>query len=143
MTPDQIELVQRSFAKVVPIAEKASALFYARLFEVAPEVRPMFQRDMKDQGRMLMSMLASVVAGLNDLESILPTAESLAIRHRDYGVVPEQYDTVGEVLLWTLEQGLGDAFTSEVREAWEEAYAALAGAMISAAQNTVIPVAAE
>ncbi|MGD1934473.1 MAG: globin family protein [Candidatus Phaeomarinobacter sp.] len=143
MTPEQIELVQRSFAKVVPIAETAAEIFYTRLFEVAPDVQPMFQRDMKDQGRMLMSMLASVVAGLNDLESILPTAESLAIRHRDYGVVPEQYDTVGEVLLWTLERGLGDVFTSDMRDAWSKAYGTLSGAMIDAARNSVIPSAAE
>jgi len=143
VTPQQIELIQRSFAKVAPIADKAAALFYARLFEIAPEVKPMFKSDMKDQGRMLMSVLATVVAGLNSLESILPTVESLAIRHRDYGVVPEQYDTVGAALLWTLEQGVGDYFTPEVRAAWEEAYSTLAGAMISAAENAVIPAAAE
>lgn len=143
MTPQQIELIQRSFAKVAPIADKAAALFYARLFEIAPEVKPMFKSDMKDQGRMLMSVLATVVAGLNSLESILPTVESLAIRHRDYGVVPEQYNTVGAALLWTLEQAVGDDFTPEVRAAWEEAYSTLAGAMISAAENAVIPAAAE
>jgi len=143
VTPQQIELIQRSFAKVVPISDKAAALFYARLFEVAPDVRAMFKSDMKNQGRMLMSVLATVVAGLNNLESILPTAESLAIRHRDYGVVPEQYEIVGDVLLWTLAQGVGDDFTPEVRAAWEEAYSTLAGAMISAAENAVIPAAAE
>ncbi len=143
MTPEQIELIQRSFAKVVPIASEAADLFYARLFEIAPDVRSMFKSDMKNQGRMLMSMLASVVAGLNDLESILPTAESLAIRHRDYGVVPEQYELVGTALLWTLEQGIGDDFTPDVRAAWEEAYSTLAEAMISAAERQVISAAAE
>ncbi|MDW3096655.1 MAG: globin family protein [Alphaproteobacteria bacterium] len=143
MTPEQIELVQRSFAKVVPIAAKAAQIFYGRLFEIAPELKPMFKSNMDDQGRMLMSMLASVVAGLNDLATILPTAESLALRHRDYGVVPEQYETVGEALLWTLEQGIGEDFTTDVRDAWVEAYGALSGAMINAAANAALPVAAE
>ena len=143
MTPEQIELVQRSFAKVVPIAAKAAEIFYGRLFEIAPELKPMFKSNMDDQGRMLMSMLASVVAGLNDLATILPTAESLALRHRDYGVVPEQYETVGEALLWTLEQGIGEDFTTDVRDAWVEAYGALSGAMINAAENAALPVAAE
>lgn len=143
MTPEQIELVQRSFAKIVPIAGKAAGIFYEKLFEIAPDVKPMFKSNMDDQGRMLMSMLASVVAGLNDLATILPTAESLAIRHRNYGVVPEQYETVGTALLWTLEQGLGEDFTDDVRDAWQEAYGTLSGAMINAAENTGLPVAAE
>jgi len=139
MTPEQVELVQRSFAKVVPIADTAADLFYSRLFEIAPEVEPLFTVNMEEQGRMLMSMLATIVSGLHKPETIIPAAEALAVRHKDYGAVPEQYDQVGEALIWTLEQGLGDDFTPETREAWEIAYGVLSGVMIAAANNSVTP----
>ena len=133
MTPMQIALVQSSFEKVVPIASGAAALFYRRLFETAPEVRPLFKSDMDEQGRKLMATLGAVVRSLDRLDAILPTAAALAIRHVDYGVRPEHYTPVGAALLWTLEQGLGPHFTPEVAEAWGDAYATLSGAMIAAA----------
>ena len=135
MTPDQIKLVQDSFAKVVPISEKASALFYQRLFEIAPEVRPLFNTAMPDQGRKLMSMLNELVRNLNNLESMIPTAEALAVRHVCYGVVPKYYESVGQSLIWTLEQGLGDDFTPATREAWLHVYQVLSGVMIRAAEE--------
>ena len=68
MTPDQIKAIQESFAKVVPISEQAAALFYGRLFEIAPAVKPLFRGDMKEQGRKLMGTLAVVVNGLANLD---------------------------------------------------------------------------
>lgn len=133
MTPDQIQLVQDSFSKVVPIKDQAAELFYGRLFETAPEVRPLFKGDMKEQGAKLMATLAVVVKGLNNIEAVLPVAGDLAKRHVDYGVEPEHYPLVGSALLWTLGQGLGDGFTDEVEAAWTEAYGLLSGAMIAAA----------
>ena len=133
MTPQQVELVQSSFAKVVPIADAAAALFYGRLFEIAPRVKPLFEHDMAEQGRKLMTTLGVVVNGLKDLEAILPAARALAVRHVAYGVRAADYAPVGEALLWTLEKGLGDAFTPDVAAAWTEAYGALSGVMIAAA----------
>ena len=134
MQDPQITLVQSSFAKVVPIKDAAAGIFYADLFETAPEVQPLFARtDMKEQGVKLMGTLAVVVNGLRDLPAILPAAEDLARRHVTYGVGPEHYGKVGASLIRTLEKGLGDAFTPEVRAAWLTAYGALSGAMISAA----------
>src|SRR3954447_4434333 len=130
MTPSQIDLVQISFAKVRPIADTAVRLFYERLFEIAPEVRPLFNRDMKEQGRKLMTTLALVTKGLKSLEAILPAARSLAAKHVSYGVKAEHYQPVGYALLWTLEQGLGSDFTPEVRDAWLAAYT-LSSAMIA------------
>ncbi|TCS61778.1 globin family protein [Varunaivibrio sulfuroxidans] len=132
MTPAQISHVQSSFASVAPISDQAATLFYGRLFEIAPEVKPLFKGDMREQGAKLMKTLAMVVGGLNRLETILPAVEALAIRHVAYGVEDRHYDAVGSALLWTLEQGLGDAFTPETREAWSIAYTTLADAMISA-----------
>jgi hemoglobin-like flavoprotein len=131
MTPDQVKLVQDSFAKVAPISEQAAVLFYGRLFEIAPQVKTMFPDDMSEQRRKLMATLAVVVKGLDNLESILPAASALAKRHVNYGAKPAHYPVVGSALLWTLEKGLGDAWTPEVAEAWTAAYGTLSGYMIS------------
>ncbi len=114
MTPDQVKLVQDSFANVVPISEQAAVLFYDRLFEVAPMVKAMFPDDMTERRRKLMAMLAAVVKGLGHLESVFPAASALAKRHVSYGAKAEHYPVVGAALLWTLEKGLGDGWTPDV-----------------------------
>jgi len=119
-------LVQTTFDMVRPIADDAAALFYGRLFEIAPELQPMFAHvEMRDQGRKLMKVLGVAVAALNKPEQLFPAVQDLGRRHAQYGVQPEDYDTVGTALLWTLEQGLGDAFTPEVRAAWVKVYTLL------------------
>ena len=133
MNSTQVKLVQESFAKVIPISEAAAVIFYDRLFEVAPAVKAMFPSDMTQQRKKLMMMLAAVVNGLGNLESILPAASALAKRHVDYGAQPEHYPVVGGALLWTLEKGLDDAWTSDVADAWTAAYGTLSGYMISEA----------
>ena len=133
MNSTQVKLVQESFAKVVPISETAAVIFYDRLFEVAPAVKAMFPADMAQQRKKLMMMLAAVVKGLGNLDSILPTASALAKRHVDYGAKPEHYPVVGGALLWTLEKGLGEAWTPDVADAWTAAYGTLSGYMISEA----------
>jgi hemoglobin-like flavoprotein len=133
MTPDQIELVQASFAKVAPISDTAATLFYDRLFEIAPQVKSLFPKDMSEQRRKLMATLAIVVGGLSKLESILPAASSLATRHVAYGARPEHYPVVGAALLWTLEKGLGKEWTPEVAAAWTAVYNTLSSFMINQA----------
>jgi hemoglobin-like flavoprotein len=125
--------VQQSFSKVAPISDQAAIIFYDRLFEVAPQVRAMFPDDISDQRKKLMATLAVVVNGLSDLPSILPAASALAVRHVAYGAKAEHYPVVGGALLWTLEQGLGEAWTAELADAWTAAYAVLSGYMISQA----------
>ena len=133
MNPSQVKLVQESFAKVVPISEQAAVIFYDRLFEVAPSVKAMFPADMTEQRKKLMGTLAAVVNGLSNLESILPAASALAKRHVGYGAKPEHYPVVGGALLWTLEKGLGEAWTPELASAWTAAYGTLSSFMISEA----------
>jgi hemoglobin-like flavoprotein len=130
MTPEQVTLLQESFAKVAPIADQAAIMFYDRLFEVAPQVETMFPADMTEQRRKLMATLAFAVNGLANLQSVLPAASALAKRHIAYGAKPEHYPVVGAALLWTLEKGLGDAWTAETAEAWAAAYGALSSLMI-------------
>jgi hemoglobin-like flavoprotein len=133
MTPEQIALVQTSWAKVAPIADQAAEIFYDRLFEIAPAARPLFADDMTRQKRALMGMLATAVNGLNKLDTILPAVQALGERHVGYGAVDEHYDLVAASLLFTLRKGLGDGFTPDVEEAWTKAYATLAGVMMDAA----------
>ncbi len=133
MTPDQVSLVQRSFSKVVPIADQAAVLFYDRLFDIAPQVKAMFPADMTEQRKKLMATLAVVVNGLSNLESILPAASALAQRHVAYGAKAEHYPVVGSALLWTLEKGLGEEWTADIASAWTAAYTTLSGFMIEQA----------
>ncbi len=132
MTPEQITLVQESFKKVAPIAGPAADIFYDRLFEVAPQVRPLFPEDMTDQKKKLMQMIGIAVNGLTRLDDILPAVQDLGRRHIGYDVTPEHYDIVGEALIFTLGKGLGDDFTEELKAAWVETYGTLASVMIEA-----------
>jgi len=135
MTPHQITLVQTSFAKVVPIAATAADLFYGRLFEIAPDVRGMFPDDMTEQKKKLMAMLGTAVGGLARLDRLIPAVRALGERHAGYGITPAQFAPVGAALLWTLEQGLGEAFTPEVHQAWATVYNALSSIMIDAMET--------
>jgi len=136
MDPEQIALVRASFAKVAPNARAAAALFYGRLFEIAPNLRALFRGDMEEQGAKLMAMLATAVGSLDQLDSIVPAVRALGARHAGYGVHPADYAPVAEALLWTLSEALGDAFTPDTRAAWVAAYTILAGQMQQGAAIT-------
>ena len=129
MTPHQKLLVQSTFELVAPIAETAAGLFYARLFELDPSLRLMFSSDMQEQGRKLMQTLAVAVHGLDNLDTLVPVVRALGQRHVGYGVQDRHYETVAAALIWTLQTGLGDAFTPEVQDAWATIYWMLADTM--------------
>ena len=129
MTPENQALVRDSFARIVPIAPQAAALFYDRLFALDPALKDLFKGDMQDQGRKLMAMIGIAVGNLDRLETIVASVQTLGRRHATYGVRPEDYDTVAAALLWTLGQGLGEAFTPAVAAAWTETYTILATVM--------------
>ncbi len=133
MTPEQKELVQTSFEKVVPISTTAASLFYGRLFELDPELKLLFKSGMDEQGKKLMTMLRVAVKGLDKLDTLVPVVQQLGQRHATYGVQDSHYDTVGSALLWTLAQGLGNDFTPETEAAWTEVYVLLSGVMKEAA----------
>ena len=135
MTPQQVELVKSTWASVVPISEQAAALFYGKLFELDPELKVLFKSDMTEQGKKLMQMIGVAVANLHQLGEITQPVRELGVRHRGYQVKDADYDTVGAALLWTLEQGLGDAFTPEAKAAWTETYVTLATVMKDAANS--------
>ncbi len=129
MTPQQAALVKSSWEQVLPIQDTAAELFYGKLFALDPELKSLFKGDMKEQGRKLMMMINTAVRGLDNLSAIVPAVQNLGKRHVGYGVKTEDYATVGIALLWTLEQGLGPAFTPDVKSAWTEVYTVLATTM--------------
>ena len=134
MSPESRQLVESTWARVVPISEAAAALFYERLFTLDPELRPLFAgTDMPEQHKKLVHALNMAVRALKDFEAARPALETLGRLHVRYGVEASHYDTVGAALLWTLEQGLGDDWTDEARAAWEELYGEVAETMKAAA----------
>lgn len=137
VSPQQTALVQESFARVAPIADVAAQLFYSRLFDIAPEMATTLfkQVDMAAQRKKLMQALALSVKTLEKPAVLVPVLQDLGRRHVAYGVRDEHYDTVGAALLWTLEQGLGEAFTPDVREAWAAVYTLVADTMKAAAHE--------
>jgi hemoglobin-like flavoprotein len=134
MTPEQITLVQRSWRQVLPISDTAAEMFYAKLFSMDASLKPLFKGDMKAQGRKLMAMIGTAVGGLSKLDSLVPAVQDLGRRHGKYGVLDAHYDTVASALLWTLEQGLGEGFTPDVKSAWVSVYGVLSTTMKDAAK---------
>lgn len=129
----EIALVRSSFERIKPEPEAAAAMFYARLFEIAPETQPLFRSDMDVLGRKFMQTLAVIVATLDDMQAIRPSVNSLAKRHVGYGVTAQHYALAGAALLWMIERRLGEAWTAQTAEAWQNAYRMLSGVMIGEA----------
>ncbi|WP_213953704.1 globin family protein [Variovorax sp. dw_954] len=138
MQAHQVQLVRDSFALVRPIAPQAAALFYGHLFDADPSLRALFRGDMVHQGERLMTMIGSAVGLLGKPDVLMPVLRNLGARHVGYGVVDAHYATVGGALLLTLEQGLGDAFTPEVREAWTAMYGIVSRTMIEASREPAL-----
>ena len=133
MTTQQVLHVKSTWAMVASLdTVTVGGLFYNRLFEIAPEVRPMFRAPIPEQSKKLFTMIGYVIYKLDKLEDIIDEVAKLAERHVQYGVKAEHYNVVAEALLWTLEQGLGEHWTEDVKEAWVLCYTTLAGAMIAA-----------
>lgn len=135
MTPEQVEAVQQSFKKVAAIQDAAADLFYDRLFELDPSLKPLFSGNMAEQKRKLMAAIGTVVNSLKSPEKIIPIVQNLGEAHSRYGVQEQHYQTVGEALLWTLEKGLGADFTPQVKNGWAAAYGLLSSIMIEASKQ--------
>ncbi|MFW5678676.1 MAG: globin domain-containing protein [Pseudomonadota bacterium] len=128
----ELDLLRATLRDMARAAPASASIFYDRLFEIAPETRPLFTSDMEQQGVKMMSTLGAIVAQLHDQVALAPIVADLARRHVAYGVVPAHYEKLGEALLWTVARSLGPRCTPEVRVVWTKAYAALAAAMLEA-----------
>jgi hemoglobin-like flavoprotein len=135
LTDDQVKLVKANWNAVKPIKETAADLFYDKLFELDPSIRSLFKDDISIQKKALMATISFCVATLNHPDKLVPAVQQLGTRHGGYGVTDKHYATVGAALLWTLEQGLGEAFTPEAKAAWTEVYGILSTTMLDAAQE--------
>ncbi|BCE00089.1 globin family protein [Marinicellulosiphila megalodicopiae] len=114
----QVGMIQDSFKKVLPISDAAAQIFYDKLFEYDADLQRLFKQNMGDQGKKLMQTLAVAIGALKDLDKLVPVLQNLAVKHLDYGVKVEDYTPVGNALLFTLEKGLGNSFTQELKQAW-------------------------
>jgi hemoglobin-like flavoprotein len=139
MIPAQKQIIRATWAQVVPIADQAAVMFYQRLFQIDPTTRPLFDlTDMAQQRKKLLQVLGVAVSSLDNLGALVKTVEDLGRRHAGYGVKDQHYDSVGTALLWTLEQGLGKAWTPEAAAAWTEVYKLLSGIMRRAQQDAAL-----
>jgi hemoglobin-like flavoprotein len=133
MTPEQVDLVQRSWRSVLPVGGTAAELFYGKLFSLDPSIQALFRKmskdDLREQGRNLTAMISVAVGSLSKPERITLAVQQLGRRHAGYGVEQRHYELVGAALLWMLDQVLGEAFTPQVRQAWTEVYARLSNTM--------------
>ncbi|AHG22546.1 hemin receptor [Chania multitudinisentens RB-25] len=132
MSADRIKLIQESWKKVGPIADSAAQIFYEKLFTLDPSLRSLFRTEAYVQRKKLIDILTLGVKGLENIERLIPTLQSLSLRHVNYGVKEEYYDTVGAALIYTLGASLKEEFTEEIKQAWVEFYALLSGVMKSA-----------
>lgn len=140
MTPGQIELIENSWDFILQNANEAGSIFYSRLFEIDPKLRPLFGEDIESQSKKLVALITFAVHKLNNLEEIVADVKALGIRHRKYKVQREHYATVANALLWTLEKALSTQWTEEMENAWIEVYTLLSQTMIEAAEETSLPV---
>lgn len=138
MGPRQIEIIRSTWRQIAPRGDDAARLFYKRLFEIDPSVKPLFAgTDMSGQRKKLMQTLGSAVVGLQDLDALVPIIQDMGRRHATYGVKDAHYDSVGEALLWTLKQGLGEDWNDEANEAWTRIYRLLADTMRTASNEAL------
>ena len=129
MSPEQNRLVRASFDAILPLAVPIAKLFYGRLFELAPEVRPMFKQDIVVQGRKLMDMLTALIDNLDRLEEMDPVLKALGQRHVGYGVLSHHYSTVCSALVWALSVALDVEFSPELKDAWQDLLATVSTSM--------------
>ena len=131
---NQISMVKRSWASLDDL-DLVASLFYKNLFQLDPALKGLFPEDLKDQKKKLMDMISLAVGSLDRIEDLVPAIKNMGKRHIDYGVDQEDYVTVGQALLITLEMGLDRAFTPDLREAWTLTYTILSKTMMTAYED--------
>jgi hemoglobin-like flavoprotein len=129
MTAEEKRRIRESFAVLRDQAGPVAMLFYGKLFSLDPTAQRLFHNDLALQGKKLMDTLNAVVESLDEFHVMQPRLADLGRRHAEYGVRPEQYDTLEKALLWTLAQALGTDFDRPTREAWQAAIRAINSAM--------------
>jgi hemoglobin-like flavoprotein len=135
LTANDISGVRKSFDLMWPKSTVMADQFYARLFEVAPDCRPLFRSDMTQMKGKFISTLAVLVGSLDDATGLYSVAGKLGEDHVPYGVRAEHYEKVGEALLWSLGQQLGSNWTADIEQSWRKVYALITARMMAAAYH--------
>ena len=131
-----LNALETSFDHIAARGEELVDTFYRRLFAAAPAVQPLFaDTDLKRQKGMLLATLVLLRRSLRDLGSVTPTLRDMGARHVRYGAQPAHYPVVGQVLIASMAEIAGDAWTPEFELAWSEAFSVVAGAMIEGATS--------
>jgi hemoglobin-like flavoprotein len=136
MTPQQAELVRKSFDAIWPVHRRLARLFYERLFELAPDARHLFPEDLDRQYLKLMDMIAAIVGALDERELFQSIIRYMGQQHAEFGVQPSHFVAFGDALIWSLEHQFGAAFTPELRQAWLALYDIVQSDMVRAAKHT-------
>ncbi len=131
MTPQQIQLLKKSWESIKPKASQLAEVFYYQLFDANPDLRVMFKGSFYEQQQKFIRMIDMIIANVNHLYVIQNDLQKSGLRHQEYGVKPEHYAPVGAALLSALQQSLKDEWTPEHTEAWSEAYKVLSEQMLS------------
>lgn len=136
MTPERARLVRESWERLAPVVPRVAATFYQRLFELEPAARALFRSvDQDAQVEKLTASISTIVAALDDPETLIPPLSQLGRRHQSYGVTDRNYDVLGDALIGTLRTTLGSEWTPELQDAWVEAYTLIASVMKRAGQR--------
>jgi hemoglobin-like flavoprotein len=136
MTPEQVDLIRKSFDAMWPMRRDIADLCYSRFFELAPEARDLFPSDMERQRIKLMDMVAELAGSLDQRPLFQSLVTHSGRKHARFGVQPSQYVAMGEALMWSFECKFGASFTPELREAWRALYATVELDMRRAAVQT-------
>ena len=135
LTPQQKRLIKQSFESIQDYSNALTKLFYGRLFELRPDLRPMFKINLEDQSRKLLDMLVVIVEALDDFDSLRPRLAELGRKHVTYGVVSEHYQIVRSALLWAVGQALEIEFDTDTKAAWNQMLGAVADAMLEGIES--------
>jgi len=133
LTVSDLHGVRSSFDQMWPKSTAMAEQFYARLFDIAPDCRPLFRNDMAMMKGKFISTLAVLVGSLDNLTGLYSVAGKLAEDHVRYGVRAEHYPPVGDALLWSLGQQLGTSWNADIERSWRKVYALISARMIAAA----------
>lgn len=138
LTPERVDIVQRTWRSVLPVGGTFTELLYGKLLALDGRLAAHFKGDMKEQGRNLTAMISVAVGSLHRPEKIVYAVRQLGRRHAMYGIRAEHFETMEVALLFALEHALIDVFGAEVKEAWREAYAFLSRTMLEGAAESPI-----
>jgi hemoglobin-like flavoprotein len=134
MTPEQIDLIRKSFDALWPIRRKLGEQFYDRFFELAPDTKSLFPSEMERQQLKLMDAIAAIVGALDKREMFQSIISHTGRKHAQFGVQPSHFVAFGDALMWGLQQQLGPMFTPELKHAWSVLYAEIQSEMMRAAK---------